>query len=210
MRFIKRVSAVAVAVLCSVPAVASADTPKTHDGFYLQFAPGIGYVSDSATIKVPVASSDYKLSGVGGVGGLLLGGTPVPGLVIGGGIQGGRFSKPKFEQGGRSITGSGTLQISTIGPFVDYYLDPHSGLHFQGFIGLGIVSAETADGRSSQNNPTGFSISGAVGHDWFVSDSWSIGVMGRLQFVSAKYESGGASDNHSVLLPAVLATFTYH
>lgn len=193
-----------------LPALAHAETPKTHDGFYLQIAPGLGYVSDSATIKTPIVSLDYKISGIGGSGSLLFGGTLFPGFVLGGGFQGGSFPKPTFEVGGTSSKGTGTLQISTIGPFVDYYLDPRAGLHFQGFLGFGVVSAQSADGRASQNNPSGLALSVGLGHDWFVSDAWSIGVMGRLQYLSAKYEVNSSSDTHSVIVPAVLATFTYH
>jgi opacity protein-like surface antigen len=208
MRKLPNVAAALVAaVTCAFPALAHADAPGTHDGFYLRAALGLGYLQDTASAT---GGSEAKFKGGGVAGEFLLGGTPAPGLVVGGGFQSASFPDPKFESRGYSGTLSGALNVSTFGPFVDYYLDPRGGFHIQGFVGYGILSAKNTDGSESTKNPSGLAISAGVGQDWFVSDSWSIGVLGRLQYLNAKYSVGSAEVTHSVLVPAVLASFTYH
>jgi opacity protein-like surface antigen len=206
-----KIAALCSLALLSAPAVAAADdTPHLHDGFYLRLALGAGYLSDSASLKFGSVSQDYTLSGSGLALDILLGGTPAPGLVIGGGFQSASFGSPTLKSGDLSIDVSNRIVYSTIGPFVDYYPNPADGLHFQGFIGFATLSAQDNNGRTSSKNPTGFGASVGVGYEWFVSNSWSIGILGRVQYGSLKVSDSGVEETDKVLLPALLATFTYH
>lgn len=204
-------AAAAAAVAVSLPAVAHADAPETHDGFYLRLALGLGYLSDSGSAKLTSANTfDYTLKGGGIATELLFGGTVIPGLVVGGGFQGGSFPKPKIKSGSVEREFDATATISSVGPFVDYYFNPRGGLHLQGFVGLGVISARDDNNRTTSNNPTGLALSVGIGHDWFVSEQWSIGVLGRLQYMNLTATDSGIEDKHSIISPALLATFTYH
>ena len=73
-------------VLATTAALVSVDAsaePKTHDGFYLQLDAGLGYLRTSAG----ATGVDVAYSGVSFPSALLLGGTPVPVLVIRGDLR---------------------------------------------------------------------------------------------------------------------------
>ena len=98
-----------------------------------------------------------------------------------------------------------TLTLIGIGVFADIYPDPQNGLHFQPFIGWGGLEA-SVNGNSGGSDPTGLVLAAGAGYDWFVSDNWSIGVMGRFGYAPLKLEE----TSYSTIAPALLATFTYH
>jgi hypothetical protein len=97
------------------------------------------------------------------------------------------------------------MYLIGIGPFVDFYPNPHDGLHFQGLLGFGALET-SSKGNAGGSDPTGFLVSLGGGYDWWVGNEWSIGVMGRLAYAPLSLNSV----SYSTLAPAVLATFTYH
>lgn len=182
-------------IALGVSAEASAE-PKTHDGFYMQLDTGLGYLKTSPT--------DVSFSGVSIPFQLLLGGSPVPGLVIGGGLITDYAPSISVSQGGNKVSGlSASMYLVGIGPFVDIYPDPHSGLHFQGMLGFGALSV--SQNGNSGNSPSGFLMSLGGGYDWWVANEWSIGVMGRLAYAPLSLDS----QSYPTISPALLATFTY-
>ena len=205
-----RIALLSALLMTAAPGVALADEPYAHDGFYLRLGLGVGYLHDSITLKGVTSNTDFSIKGFGIPLEIALGGTIAPGLVLGGAIQGGSFPNPTAKFGGISGDLNTTAVLSSIGPFVDYYPDPRGGLHFQGFVGYGVIGAQDDDGDTSSDNPKGVALSAGVGHEWFVSQGWSIGVLGRLQYAHLTWSSGGAKETDSVISPGVLASFTYH
>jgi hypothetical protein len=175
--------------------------PRTHDGFYLQLDVGLGYLSTSVETQL----GDVSYSGVTIPSALMLGGTVGP-VVIGGGFFGDYAPSPSISINGESSELEDvSLTLIGIGAFADFYPDPHGGLHFQPFVGWGALEASSG-GDSSGSDPTGLVLALGVGHDWWVADEWSIGVMGRIAYAPLKYED----TSFNTIAPAVLATFTYH
>jgi hypothetical protein len=176
--------------------------PRTHDGFYLQLDAGLGYLSTSAS----AGGAKVTYSGVTLPSALLIGGSLMPGLVLGGTIVTDYAPSPGVSIAGQSgnFTGA-SLYLFGIGPFVDFYPDPASGLHFQAMVGYGGLQA-TYKGNVSNGGPTGVVLSVGGGYDFWVADEWSIGVMGRFAYAPLS-ESGVG---FSTIAPAVLATFTYN
>jgi hypothetical protein len=185
-------------------------TVHNHDGFYLQMALGLGY----ASVKESVGGTDLgTISGLGGAAQLMIGGTVARGLVIGGGIQTGVFPGPKLSTAsGYSGSASNDLKlnISAVGPFIDYYFDPTQGLHLQALIGLGTMSISDSNGNRSSNNPSGLALAIGIGNEWWIGEQWSFGVLGRLQYINAKSGTSPLEVTDSALVPALLATFTLH
>jgi hypothetical protein len=174
----------------------------THDGFYMQIDSGLGYYHMSAD----QAGADVSFSGVTSASQFLIGGTPVPGFVIGGGIVTDYVFSPKMKVRDVEFSNGLTSQyVFGVGPFVDIYPDPNKGLHFQGLIGFGGVES-SFDGNTSGNDPTGLLLSIGAGYDWWVAREWSIGVMGRLIYAPLKYQDV----SFTTTAPAIMATFTYH
>ncbi len=194
----------------TVAGAASAD-PKTHDGFYFRGATGLGYTSSSISV-----SPDTAGLGSGSLGGVSIGfdawfgGSPIPGLAIGGGLTGYDVPSPKFKLGGQTATYNGSETLSVLALFGDYYFDPNAGMHLEGIVGFAALGLQAANGETSSNNPSGLALGLGFGNDWWVSDEWSIGVLGRFIYAPLSYSAGGATGKYSTITPALMATFTYN
>jgi hypothetical protein len=187
--------------------------PYRHEGFYLAVDGGIGYGSFSGTGPGGTASID----GAAYLGGLAIGGTVAPGLVIGGafGILGtsGDFS------GGPSITATATYHVNgaaappqskvltnttalnaTIGAFVDWFPDPSDGWHVGGSIDLGQMSTTDALGTRDMAGDFGASIMG--GYQWWLGPSWSMGIIARASIATkGSLEDSSKDQNGYSLMP---------
>jgi hypothetical protein len=186
---------------------AAQSAPRTHDGFYFQGALGGGYLHTSAE----QSGIEFSLYGAAVTGSLWFGGTVAPGLVIGGGTFGAVAPGPssKFKVGGVETTGTVdsdvSLNLSMIGPFVDWYVNPKEGLHLQAMVAYAVLSASD-ENDTSDDNPTGVGLVAGVGYDFWVADEWSIGVLGRFAYSPASYRD----ISYPTIAPALQVTFTYH
>ena len=103
---------------------------------------------------------------------------------------------------------------SVIGPWMDYYFNAHRGLHMPASVGLAVVRGLDAEGvRFNRDNTAfgaGFLI--GVGYEWWVSDEWSVGVLGRLAgIVATNKDDDGRRWIHAIgSAPSVLFTATYN
>jgi hypothetical protein len=148
-----------------------------HDGFYLRLSTGYAYLNVSTSLSNGAGTSG--LSGSGGAFDVLVGGTPAPGLVVGGGLLSEQIFDPgttiHTSVGGVVTRGSGSLGFGMLGPFVDAFPMPAGGFHFGGMLGLAANSL-----RSNKDNWSGgLGLSLWMGYLWWVSSQWSLGIEGR-------------------------------
>jgi len=185
----------------AITGVAGAE-PRTHDGFQFRGAVGPGYLSTSAS----QGGGDVSIKGVSGGFDVYVGGTPVTGLVIGGMLDWKTAFGPSVDVNGQSFTGSGSTSLSllTLGPYVNYYLDPTNGLYFLGMIGYGVESY-TQNGASG-NSPGGPAFALGAGYDFWIANEWSLGVLGKFTYGSLSLNS----ITYSTIAPAIMFSFTYH
>ncbi len=178
--------------------------PNTQDGFVFQLSPGLGYYSmtaeDALGTEVAFSGETFSLS-------LMLGGTIMPGLHVGGGFFLDRAFSPTLEIGGQEAAGTPDFQqfVLGLGPFVDYYLDPAGGLHFQGFFGWGGVETSTEAGGAGGSDPTGLVVYLGAGYDVFLSDEWSVGGMARFAYGPFALNE----IDYPTIAPALLLTLTW-
>jgi hypothetical protein len=181
-------------------AAAALAAPRTHDGFYMQGAAGLGYLTTNAS------SIDHAFSGLTLPMSFLLGGSPIPGLVIGGGVLTDYSFSPKWKiRGQEQVSALSSQYLIGIGPFVDFYPNPTGGLHFQGMFGWGGLES-SFQGNVGGSDPTGFIFALGGGHDWWIGDQWSVGVLGRIAVAPLSLAGVG----YMTIAPALLATITYH
>jgi hypothetical protein len=173
--------------------------PHIHDGFFLHLSVGLGYFHDSAS----ELGSSFTVSGAALTGDIMLGGSPVPGLAIGGGVIWAAVPNPTYTAAGQSVTGNSAMSLTTIGPFVEWYPDPRGGFHFGALLGFAEQDLEDYRGFGTVGR-TGVAVAANIGQDWWVGRRLSLGVEARIEYASVK--SGGASD--STVLPAILFTVT--
>ncbi len=133
----------------------------------------------------------------------------MPGLVLGGGNMGFHVLSPKVKIGDSECGGDGALAGNLLGFYVDYYVNENEGLHTMALIGLATLDDADDD---TDKLAVGFGSALGVGHDWWIADDWSVGVLGRIQFMttSLEHDTTNADVTFVTLAPALLLTSTYH
>jgi hypothetical protein len=111
---------------------------RLHDGFYLRMSVGGGSLAARGDrYDAGGAASDYSFTGNALHFDIAVGGTPTPGLVLGGtylGSYGARGARGRMD--GADTTGDTGMSFSLIGPFLDVYPEPRGGFHVGGMLGL--------------------------------------------------------------------------
>jgi hypothetical protein len=194
-----------------------------HDGFYLRLGIGLGYGRMSLTQEGD--DDENVVSGLAIPIELSLGGTLAPGFVLGIGSFGAALPSPKAESGGEELEGEYTQVLSTIGPFVDYYIWPDQGVHVQAGFAFAVAPFTSRDDETDTEmkiSPTGWAAMFGVGYEGWVGEQWGIGALARLQYarVSAdeitfeqdgdEIDSQDVDMSGHVLVPALLFTATLH
>ncbi len=201
--------------------------PRHHGGFYLRLAGGIGFASDGIEsqgqdfkdVETGEATGfDSRASGFAFATEIALGFSPFAGFAITGGAY--TATMPSSTSSGNAV-GRGDYefeltQLALFAPGVDYYIWPTGGLHFQGAVGFATVVMGQAypknggdDARSHTSVGPGFML--GVGHDWFVSDEWSLGIAGRFLYAWSSGPDPESVDwKHKSYAPSFMLTATYH
>ncbi|MEZ4220962.1 MAG: autotransporter domain-containing protein [Polyangiaceae bacterium] len=200
----------------AAPAAAAGGEPAAppsdvhnHDGFYLNLGLNFGYSMVSWSVD-GAGSLDQDLSGLSSGFDLLIGGTPVPGLVIGGGLIGVRTSDPKIKTGSVETTADGTMLLAGLSLFGQYYFDPAEGFFLQGQLGYAVLDFVNSNGSSGGNDPTGFLVGVGAGYDFWIGEQWSVGPVARFLYASTSVEAGAAKATQSYLYPSLGVAFTLH
>jgi hypothetical protein len=123
-----------------------------------------------------------------------------PGLVIGAGTFPMIVPSPSYDG-----VDAGGQHVSATGPFVDYYLDPAHGLHFQGGVLFGagyIAGSAMREGKFG----FGYGATAGAGYDFSVADRWSVGGLARV----TAYHLYNVGDDIRLVSPSLLLTATYH
>jgi hypothetical protein len=204
-----------MAALCAIASPAMSQTDpgvRMHDGFHFSIGLGAGYAMVGGALDPePPGGGEITITGAGVAGQLLFGGTPAPGLVIGGGSQGGHFFSPKVEFDGTEVDSDGDLSANLLGAYVQYYFTPNQGFYLQAMLGIATMD----DGNDDTDGlAAGLGASVGLGNEWWIADQWGIGVLGRCQFlaVGQEIETAGATADvgYAAIVPALLVNFTYH
>jgi hypothetical protein len=195
-----------------------------HDGLYLRMGLGIGRLGaafKSGDSKDLGGSVEGSAAGLAGAFELAVGGTPAPGLVIGGGLFASGSGSPTLTE--LRVNGADAakfkqdrLSLGLIGPFIDYYFDERSGFHLEGALGIAYMTAGegTQDGRrvTPQRDLGGLGFMLGGGYEWWVADQWSIG--GTLRMIYGATETNRSDDERwtyaGLALPEILFVATYH
>jgi hypothetical protein len=212
------------AALALYAAPARAGEPYVHDGFQFRGAVGFGFISTSTSDNSSVHGGDGNFE-------LYFGGMPIRGLAIGGFISDVYAPNPGFtaDNGVANVTVSDSntsLNLFTVGPYVDWYPRAHEGLHILGTLGYANVKISTSQGDfSASSSAGGVTIGGGVGYDWWVGRDWSIGILGRLTYAhtsqtvatgavvsvnGANVASGDVTVSQDTIAPEILFSFSFN
>ena len=140
-----------------------------HDGFYFRLMNETQYfvfLGDG-----PEGNASVKVMGSGGM--LALGGTPLPGLVIGGTVSS-TTGRGTFK--GRPEGSESDASISRVGlaAFVDWFPQPDDGWHVGAALGFAALTVTD----SSLDDAVGAAFSAKVfgGYDWWIGPQWTLGL----------------------------------
>jgi hypothetical protein len=159
-----------------------------HEGFYLRTSLGFGDYRASFTDNNH-STQNFTEHGNTIALDLLIGGSPSPGVSIGGGL----LLEPLFSADyGRNGSGSHDGFATLIGPFIDGFPDATKGWHLGGLIGLGVQSFQDVNATSRSATRAG-GLGGAAwfGYDFWVAGEWAIGPQLRLMGMHTNDTSSG-------------------
>jgi hypothetical protein len=148
---------------------------------------------------------DFTISG-GGMGmDFAIGGTPSPGLVLGGEFFFQQATKPNVDYNGTSVQAQNNANFGLLGPFIDWYPDPSGGFHLGAMIGISVLTVSdqngntVSDGNGNQASERGGGGAFSIGYDFFVSPQFSLGVLGKLFGGTVSSDAGnGINEKYSV------------
>ncbi|HVJ18312.1 MAG TPA: hypothetical protein VM686_22990, partial [Polyangiaceae bacterium] len=185
-------------------------TYHNHEGFYLRMAGGLS-LGRTVLATDTAASPDYELGGGGFALDLLIGGSPAPGVAIGGGLQFAGMTAPEIEIDGRDEEVATSTGHGLLGVFIDGFPDPHGGFHLGGMLGLASVQIEREDELDVERyEGGGVGASAWVGYDWWVGPEWSLGGMLRFTGSLTRQEKEDLTRQASTYDLAILFTALYH
>jgi hypothetical protein len=195
----------------SAPVPAEAPGARTHDGFYLRLGLGGGAVKAEFSGGDP-GTPDVVGDGAAVLLDILVGGTPAPGFVLGGGYHIAVSADADFEVGTRTSGSGAALGQGIVGPFVNWFPLPNQGLDIGLLLGMAIVSMDTPGlifTRGVEIDQRGFGASPFLGYSMWISDEWSLGLSLRATWTTSTDTEGSGQDG---MARAFGATFTalYH
>lgn len=142
-----------------------------HDGFFLQLSPvGLGHFETSGHDHGKAA----KLSGIGNVFSVAIGGAVVENLILGAELwlDGAASPKLDFDWRSRSLSGAVTA-LAAIGPRLTYYFMPRNAfVSLTPSVGTALLVNEQKESRFARG---GFALRVAAGGESWVSTHWALG-----------------------------------
>jgi hypothetical protein len=158
-----------------------------HEGFYLRASVGFGHYSQTfsdgnqPSLELDEDGSKMSLD-------LLIGGSPSPGVSIGGGLMVDPLLGADSDDNERP--GSHGRVSWLVGPFIDGFPSPNKGWHLGGLIGFAGQSYESINSGDTRR---AVGIGGAAwfGYDFWVANEWAIGPQLRLMGASTRDKRSG-------------------
>ncbi|HEY4157227.1 MAG TPA: hypothetical protein VGM29_03985 [Polyangiaceae bacterium] len=150
-----------------------------HDGFYLRMSVGFGDFRSSYTDNNR-QNANYSGRGNSMSLDLLVGGSPSPGISIGGGLLVDPLFGVDYQRNGLGVGSHGGTSV-LVGPFFDGFPDASRGWHLGGLIGVGAQSYQNVNTTGSKSS-TARGLGGAAwfGYDFWVAGEWAVGPELRL------------------------------
>jgi hypothetical protein len=165
-------------VSAEAPPAAVPRSHHVHDGFYLRAAMGIGalgarFDDDSALdASAKTSRGSFALD-------LMIGGSPSPGVALGGALLLEGIYGATFEHDGREV-GDGSVMLGLIGGFIDGHPDPRRGFHLGGALGLTSLRADELGPNGDRLDMAGIGGAFWLGYDFWVGSEWSLGPLLRV------------------------------
>ena len=169
-----------VVLLCVLwSAAAAAGAPRTHDGFFLRLSAGGGY----ATTSIDYQGASFEVSGPTGDLNIAIGGMVSPNLALHGTVLSWVASDPDVEwKGVGSGQLNGDVSMAGVAGGLTYYFMP-ANVYLSGSVGWGSLTVDPTNGPGGETDD-GPITDLSLGKEWWVGDSWGLGVALALGYHS--------------------------
>jgi hypothetical protein len=147
--------------------------PRDHRGLLLRMTAGGLYASSG--------DDDVDLSGFGGDFTFALGGCVSENFALHGSLFSWSLSDPDAEIGPLEGELDGTYSMSAYGGGVTYYFMPVN-MYLSGNLGLGFLNIDSGD--EDETSDPGFAMDVSRGNEWWVGNSWGLGLAAAFGFHS--------------------------
>lgn len=152
-----------------------------HDGFYLDFGLGFTSMTGTSELSTSVAGSEFstevEASGAGLASHFFIGGTPIDGLALGGGLVSAQVFSPTIEVDGQELDDSAvsdsSFALAQFGVFATYYFISTEGFHTTLFAGFSRGEACSGSSSSDCSEGTGLGLRADVGYSLWIGEQWS-------------------------------------
>jgi len=180
-------------------------TFHVHDGFYTRVDLGFGSVR--ATVSSPYSDVDHSGNADSLGFDLMVGGSPSPGVAVGGALMLDSGVSATFDtEVGRIESDVGT---ALLGAFIDGFPNARKGFHLGG--ALGLVSARLSTRNvAGFRNSHGVGLSAWAGYDAWVADEWSLGGLLRLNGTRTQADVDGHSETMGTGSVELMLTALYN
>lgn len=177
-----------------------------HDGFYLRTNFGYGISWASFNDDGP-GKAAFSANGGGLALDLLVGGSPSPGFVLGGGLLGNWIFSADFESDDGAAIDTRNVSSTLLGVFADGFPQGTGGFHIGGLLGLSVLTL----GKGAQPGST-MGLGGAawLGYDQWVGDDWGLGGLVRFTAAQSVGEEGPVDLTASHASLTLLFSALYH
>jgi hypothetical protein len=180
-----------------------------HDGFFARSEAGLAF------FRAVVSGSGALRTGISGLGQsavLSVGGTPVPGLVVGGTVWTARID-PVFVERGKTITpddDSVKITLLRLGPFLDWYPNASRGFHTQVAAAFTAQVESDVKGNAVRPPAMGAAVSIGTGYEWFIARELSVGFLGRVALGRVVRTPEEGKEHMLWIIPELALSATYH
>ena len=188
----------------------------THDGFYFRGSIGVGTLNFNQRSDLDTVPNG-TVNGPGSASDLMIGGTPVLGLAVGGALLATHAPNPSFDRNSPAPNPDVPATFVIAGPFVDYFFLPHKGFHLGAAAGPAVIWYKDLDPDSNSDREAYAGVGAAAwaGYDAWISANWSLGGYARAMIAQTKrevdYSGSPLTDEHVTGTSlAVLFTALYH
>ncbi len=135
-----------------------------HDGFYLNFGGGIGYLRDDLETDTIIFTRSGEAKGASLAFELTMGGSPKPGVILGGGVFTESVTDPEIEFGGTAVTDIEEGTLTMIGFFAEWYPKAHKGFFIRGALGPAFIRTKSSTNPDADEGPVGGFASFSLGY----------------------------------------------
>jgi hypothetical protein len=183
----------------------------SHTGFFLRMAIGGGYMATASTLEGPTFPG--KVDAAGGALALevAIGGALSPGIILAGSYSVLTVGNAKLTDDTRTYRPAHDMGLTMVAAMLDVYPNPRAGFHFGGGLGFASVRARPGDdAQASSGGQNGFGLAPHVGYEWWVSNYWGLGVLGRFVFARTAGDYADGREKDTVTGGAILFSATYN